>query len=244
MIFNIFGVSGAPGAGNLVFNGEMLSAKSGSDWETALLSSGTLTVRASVLVDLALVAGGMPGQTGKNGKGGYGGAGGEVVLLTGIRLKAGVTYTVSIGSSGEDTGIVGSDGTSYTARSGAGAQGGVPSSSRGTAPTPGGDGSLIWDGESLIDELRNVKFGPGGGAGGYRSADYAYYPGSNGGADGGGKGGDISTSGTSNAGSGTAKRGSGGGGAWRRDGDSAGDGNKGLGGSGIFRIRNHKEAAA
>lgn len=238
-ITNIYFATGLS-AEKFTFSGSSLFAEDGKDWDAALLSSGVLTVRTSVLVDLALVAGGMPGLAGVSGKGGVGGAGGGIALFPGVRLRHGVTYTVTIGGSGQNTVITGSDGTTYTAVSGAGAEGGQPSSTRGVAPTAGGPGSLIWGGETLIQELANIKFGPGGGAGGYRSSDWADYVGSSGGADGGGNGGGVPST---TAKDGAANRGSGGGGAWRNDADSSA-GTPGLGGSGIVMFRPHKEVAA
>ena len=244
MIFNFGDSPGglSPGMINFSDPDALLFESSGSAWEAAVLASGTLTVQQSVLVDLALVAGGQPGALGVSGKGGVGGKGGGIALFTGIWLRRGVTYTVTVGGSGQDTTITGSDSSSYTAVSGNGSDGGVPSSSRGTPPTPGADGVQIWGGTSLIQALDGLLFGPGGGPGGYCSADYAYYPGAAGGDDGGGTGGSVSSGSNTQATDGAGNTGAGGGGAWRND-ASGTAGTVGAGGYGILRIRPHEEVA-
>ena len=245
MIFNFDDSPGglSPGMINFSDPDALLFESSGAAWEAAVLAPGTLTVQQSVLVDMALVAGGMPGALGVSGKGGVGGEGGGIAIFSGVWLRRGVTYTVTVGGSGEDTILTGSDGSAYTAASGSGSNGGVPSSSRGTPPTRGSDGVQIWGGTSLIQELSGARFGPGGGPGGYCSVDYAYYPGANGGDDGGGAGGVVSNAGNTQATAGAANRGAAGGGAWRDDARGT-SGTPGLGGSGIIRIRNHEEATA
>lgn len=241
MIFNLDS-GGTISTSTIVFNGAKVFTQSGDDWELALTESGSLQFLAYPgLVDIALIAGGMPGDIGTNGLGGVGGDGGGVVVAT-ARLRRGVVYTIVVGGSGQNTMLVGSDGTEFIAFSGDGADGGTPSSSRYVAPVDGGDGVEIWAGEHLISALNGVKFGPGGGAGGYCSSDYAYYSPSNGGATGAPDGGTATAGGGTNPIVGTAGYGCGGGGAWKNDAIGS-NGAVGLGSSGQILIRKHREAS-
>lgn len=215
-------------------------------WEASFNASGTLRFKADPgLVDLVLVAGGKPGELGSSGIGGVGGKGGEVKVIPGVRLSRGVIYTVVIGGSGEDTSISDSGNLSYTAVSGNGGTAGTPSSNRSRPPVAGGPGTEVWAGEHLLTALNGVKFGPGGGAGGYCASDYAYYDGSAGGETGGPSGGSAGSGGGTNPSTGTAGNGCGGGGAYRNDASNAThDGSVGLGSSGRLLIRSHVEAAS
>lgn len=203
-------------------------------WELAVLTSCTVNFSRVGKVDLALLAGGQAGSLGSNGKGGVGGKGGGITTASDVQLTKGTDYAAVIGGSGENTTFAG-----YTATSGQGSNGGTPSSTRNVPPVDGADGTTIWNGSHEIASLANVKFGPGGGAGGYRSSDYAYYSGSDGGDDGGGDGGEISQSGTTAGEAGTANRGAGAGGAYLDDVFGA-NGQVGTGGSGILLIRDHR----
>lgn len=215
---------------------DLLFAGDGSDWAAAILATGTFIPRKSVLVDLVLVAGGQTGLLGENGLGGVGGAGGEVLLQSSVLLRMGVTYSATIGGADQDTLLEGG-GLHLTARTAQGSPGGNPSSSRGTPPTKGSPGTQVWGGENPIESLAGVKFGAGGGPGGYCSSNYAYYTGADGGDTGGGRGGYPTDT---EASPGADHTGSGGGGAWRSD-AGGGHGTPGPGGSGILMFRPHKE---
>lgn len=250
MLFNFDDGGGAMSADALEFDGEAGSIDFAGDanaWEASVNASGRLRFLADPgLVDLALVAGGKPGELGGNGLGGVGGKGGGVLLVPGIRLRPFVWYTIAVGGSGEDTSLWASGELSYTAVSGQGGSAGTPSSTRGRDPVKGGDGTEIWPGEHLLEALNSVLFGPGGGAGGYCAYDYAYYNASSGGDTGAPAGGGASSSGGSDPNPGTAGNGCGGGGAYRNDGQyvTTRDGNVGLGSSGRILIRKHVEVAA
>jgi hypothetical protein len=245
VIFNLDFGTGASGQDQIEYSGQKLYAQSGRDWDAALLSSGTLRVKTSALVDLFIVAGGKPGSRGSGDAiGGQGGAGGECVLVSSVRLRRGVSYTVTIGDSGEDSSIVG-DSLVETAESGKGSAGGVGAIVSGTSRTrsaqAGTDGVFAFGvATSLIESLSGRKYGAGGGGGEAFNSSYVYsnswqHSGSNsGGVTGGGTGGVTSSGGDTNATSGAANTGAGGGGSWRK---YSGDSVPGNGGSGILLIR-------
>ncbi len=124
---------------------------SGSVWEAAITGSITFRPSFSAVVSLFIVAGGQTGVGQRNG-----GMGGGRLTVANFALKSGVTYTVTIGASGEATTITGSDGTSYTAASGEGSG-------------MNGDGVLAFSGGSILYPA--VKFGAGGGQGDYLVLD-------------------------------------------------------------------------
>lgn len=229
---------------DILFEGQFdFAIDSDGDWEAAFYESGSIRFKKSPGdVDIAIVAGGESGKQGRaatpyfTGLGGEGGKGGEVVTAQ-RHLQRGVSYTAVVGGSDENS-TLSLPSETITARSGYGANGGIPSSTRGTPPTEGSDGTKIWGGESLIAALADIQYGAGGGPGEYESSDYASYPGAAGGTTGAGRGGYLNAA---QAASGQANTGSAGGGAFRDDAHDT-DGTVGLGGSGIVRMRNHRGA--
>ena len=247
MLFNFDDTGGAMSADALDFDGEAGSIDFAGDtsaWEASVNASGRLRFLADPgLVDLAIIAGGKPGSTGAAGLGGLGGKGGGILLVTGVRLRPFVWYNITVGGSGEDSTLWAANELSYAAVSGEGGTAGTPSSTRGQDPVAGGPGTEIWAGEHLLEALNGVKFGPGGGAGGSCSRDYAFYNPSAGGATGGPTGGAAASGGGTDPSAGPAGYGCGGAGAWHNDAPNASavHGTPSLGSSGRILIRKHVE---
>jgi hypothetical protein len=236
------------GEGDFTFTGRYDFASDGNgNWEIALYESGTLKfTKKPGALDIAVVAGGLPGGIGENDIGGVGGKGGGVVTFNNVEtVSTGVDYNIVVGESGANSEIVGLtiNGERCRAVTGAGSNGGLPSNRRNVAPTRGDPGTKIWNGVSLIAALVDILYGAGGGPGGFFSVDYANYDSEEGGETGGGEGGYFTQGGTYRTDNinGQANTGAGGG----AGGTDARGGNiikrdVGLGGSGIVRIRNHR----
>ena len=123
-------------AADIEYEGDMLFTSNGNNWELALLSGETATLRFlrnPGFVDLFLVAGGQSAayyagaeQNAYSGPshGCPGGKGGECVTVEGVKLSSETDYSVSIGGSDEDTTMEVGE-TVYAARSGYGSDGGV-----------------------------------------------------------------------------------------------------------------------
>ena len=239
MIFNFPPSAGTSGRmPSFAYTGDYLVQESGSRWEIAFLTSGTLTLRGGLLCDLFVVAGGKPGSGGSDGSGtgiaigGAGGKGGGCVSTMGVQLTAG-QIAVTIGGSNEASSF-----GSYSAASGSGSNGGAGASAGSGSMSHAGAGTvgvLAFNGEDSLN-FPGRKFGAGGGGGGAQST-YWGTTGNNGagGTTGGGKGG---TGSSRNGTAGAANTGSGGGGSGYTRGDSWGTGGApGAGGTGVVIIR-------
>ena len=116
------GASGTFTENDFSYSGSYRFATTGSAFELAFLTSGTLKLKKALTgASLFLVGGGDAGQGGTtHTTGNYGGNGGEVKTTSSLSLAAG-SYTVTIGGSGEDTTVLCPDGeTTYKAEHGKG----------------------------------------------------------------------------------------------------------------------------
>lgn len=253
MIFNLPRPSFGPSSWD--FDGSALFEPDGSDFELALLSSGTLTLRVGIPnADVYLInAGAHGGDGGRTGdiSGGPGGSGGRHVLLPNVSVPAG-TYTVSIGTDGDVETALGSlFSVPASAAFQAGGAGGSSGYDGNVLPGAGSAGLEPWpDGPSFC--LPGVLFGPGGGGGGSHDQRgvNVHDTGGAGGAGGtldsvsvsGGAGGSLSSL---NGKAATAPGGGGGGGmGYTTSGPAYHSGTGGAGASGAILIRKHKEATA
>ena len=236
------------------------SATGTGNWKIKFLTSGALTTKVAIDVDVFLVGGGGGGQETAGIHGGSAGGGGYTQTYKNISISASQNQNIQIGSGGAGGGSSGSDGgqsyfisTSYAANGGIGAalnkagNGGSGGGCSGAADEkyPGIGGS---DGSSGTTNNTLCTIGYGQGtttrefgessatlyAGGGTGGQYRYnsWPGPlAGGAGGGGAGGGYN----SVAADGVANTGGGGGGGTPYYGVSVNGGN---GGSGIVIIRN------
>lgn len=229
IVINMIGGKGGGGSAipSFDYTGSYRINKSGSKWEIAFLTSGTLTLRGTLNGDIFLQGGGNNGEKYTDQYfGGIGGKGGGRLTQRGISIARGA-YTVTVGGSGTASSL-GTYTTSGLTNGGAGGARGESSygdsewSHRIVNGGSGGQGQLAFGGEDCLI-FPGRYFGAGGGGGGANYYGLAS-PGS-GGTTGGGAGG------SSGAGSpGTANTGSGGGGGFNQN-------NGGAGGSGIVLLR-------
>lgn len=167
-------------------------AQTGGDgtvhFDLALLTSGTLRfTRKPVKTAVFLQAGGEKGTDGNSTSQAAGGNGGRH-LETEIQLNAGTSYNVVIGGSGEATTAFG-----LSTEDADGVDGSLGGKSGTNTGVKGRDGVTAFDGTSLIQALNGRKYGAGGGAGAFRSAQtetiWVVAGHGAGGSDGGGRGG-------------------------------------------------------
>lgn len=183
MLFNI--KSNAKSAAQIDFDGSMLYARNGSDWEAAFLESGTIKFLTDPgKVDIFLCSNGYAGGTTSRLQGGVGqwwlygaggGRGGDY-LITDVNLKRNVDYTLTIGAVSTLAGGDVSLSTAAGTRGASGGQGAIcraetsaySSSSVTQQPGAGGDGIFPFGepGDTiLIEELKGKRFCAGGGGG-------------------------------------------------------------------------------
>lgn len=257
MIFNLkrLGASGLP---VIDFDGDMLSAFSGDEWEAAFLENGVIRFNSNPGdCDIFLVADGEAGGNTDLRQGGvdewyiYGGGGGRGGnwLLARVTLQAGVDYTLAVGSV---TTLAGGNIDLSTANGNQGKAGGQ----RGIAyyysggsgsgyvqqqPGDGVDGIFAYNGTEdtlIISELAGKRFSAGG-AGGDAFSLRAFCSSDNtGGETDGGDGSRYRNGDITDATPGGAHTGSGGGGG-RRSYEGF-DTTSAAGGSGICLIRRHR----
>ena len=253
MIFNLPRPSFGPNSWD--FDGDALFEPDGSDFELALLTSGTLTLRVGIPnADVYLInAGAHGGDGGRTGdiSGGPGGSGGRHVLLSDVNVPAGI-YSVSIGTDGDvETALDSLFSVPAAAACQAGGRGGSSGYDDNVVPGDGDDGLEPWpDGPSLC--LPGVLFGPGGGGGGSHDQRGVNVHDTGGdGGDGGtlddspGSGGDGGSIGSRNGSAATAPGGGGGGGmGYTTSGPAYHSGNGGAGAPGAILIRKHKEVTS
>ena len=211
----------------------------GGNWRIKFLTSGTLTLKNKITVDVFLVGGGGGGRSASNGGGG---GGGYTHTERKMEIKPG-SYPVVIGAGGYAdadgnpstfNGLsANGGGKGYVSGStGHGGNGGSGGGLKGNGGSDGGDGASDYGRGGKGQGTTTREFGESsgelyaGGGGGSSTISQTF----TGGAGGGGNGGGEITAGTPNTG--------GGGGAGNLGVNAAG------GGSGIVIIRKHKEAAA
>lgn len=256
--------------GDFTYDGNYLFTSDGKNWEMALLDGNASSLvfhKNPGKVDMFLVAAGKTGGASDpnnssisafNGPspGGDGGDGGGCVTVEGIPMAANTNYSVTIGTSDNNTIIMGGS-LSYTAISGNGSKGGKGGSgtySQGhTDATPGGDGIYAYGKETdtlmfTEQEFPGHRFSPGGGGAGsmvYNNQNnnslYALGGESNGPNHEYGKGGEYNPY-QHNGKNGYTNHGQGGGGAYfywiPSGGGRSASGTPGAGGSGVVFIRN------
>lgn len=219
-------------------------------------TSGTLTLKRNLKIDVWMCGGGAGGGSTGNGTTCGGGGGGRTGQWNSIELISGVAYSIAIGAGGSPsadggaTGIAGgslnvyvSGGNTpnpryYGGHGGSGAGGGCANGGANGGggasglEGPGGNGQGFSTYEFSNSSLTLYCGGGGGGAGGNNwDPNFGW-----GGAGGGARGGDhFGGTGWSAA----ANTGGGGGGGGAR-GDSGAGGTGGWGGSGILVIRNQR----
>lgn len=261
MIFNLkrFGASGLP---VIAFDGDMLSAFSGDEWEAAFLESGTVRFNSNPGdCDIFLVADGESGgetaivEAAINEYyiyGAGGGRGGNWLLFR-ATLQAGVDYALAVGATTTFSG----GGISLTTANGnqgkaGGARGIAHRKELGSVtgdiqqqPGKGTDGIFAYNDTEdtlIISELAGKRFSAGGAGGDAFSSSIRLYASSNnvGGETDGGDGSRYRNGEITEATPGGAHTGSGGGGA-RRSYEGF-DTISAAGGSGICLIRRHRGA--
>lgn len=261
MLFNI--KNRAKSAAQIDFDGSMLYARNGADWEAAFLESGTIKFLTDPgEVDVFLCSNGYAGGTAYKLRGGVGqwflygangGRGGDYLITT-VNFKRNVEYTLTIGA--EST-IVGGDVSLSTAngvRGSSGGQGAIcraetsayASSGVTQQPGAGGDGIFAFgepEDTTLIDVLKGKKFCAGGGGGDAAHITYNVFctADNKGGQTDGGNGSKYRNGTATDSTAGAANSASGGGGA-RYTYEENNDQSK-AGGSGILFFRNHREVS-
>ena len=246
MIFNThypyIGGSGGGGVPQYEYTGQSTFIDDGSgNWRLKFLTSGTLTLKNKITVDVFLVGG---GGSGGGGSYGAGGAGGYTNTVKAQTINPG-TYSIVIGDGGASAYSSGNASTAFGCSANGGSGGGGSGGSGGGAAisgtsiglkpgnggSDGGNGSANSNGSGggsgqgsttrEFGESTGTLYAGGGGGASYR------YSGA-GGAGGGGRGGCMNTSHTN----GEDNTGGGGGGGYNLT------ANFGRGGSGIAIIRN------
>lgn len=238
------------------YNGTYFFASDGKNWELALLSGDSATLRFlrnPDLCDVWVLDGGENGGSGSISDGyvysGKGGDGGLHKLHTSVRLKRGVDYTLTVGAAGAASSLVGGD-IDLSAANGTKKTGGTRAkmpqgiTSVGTVNTGGSDGVWPYEANSdstSITQLAGKLLGASGGAGHANNDKYVYtdqHDGDpTGGNDGGGNGGIR----THHNGYDASGYGNGGGGGYG-DGSGGDHGTGGAGSGGIIFIRNHRSS--
>lgn len=264
MIFNLkrLGASGLP---VIDFDGDMLSAFSGDEWEAAFLESGTIRFNSNPGdCDIFLVADGKSGGT--TSQAGYfptryyygagGGRGGNYRLAR-ATLSAGVDYTLTIG---DDTTLAGNGLSLSTADGNVGSNGGdgalcrvelyteqmlLYTASINRQPGKGGNGVWAYNeayDTTIISEFSGKRFSAGGGGGDACCSSLNVYCSSDnsGGETDGGAGAKNRRDALTEPAAGGENTGSGGGGA--RISYEGSDTLSAAGGSGICLIRRHRGA--
>lgn len=253
MLFNLN--AGAFTKQSYQFPGNSDFARSGADYmivlESSSASGSTFRLLKSIArADICLVAGGAPGKDGyySTPQKADGGNGGEVLNITNVSLPAG-DYTAIVGESGKNTVLTSPNGTTWTARSGSGADGGH---AEGVGDAVNGRGGEFAWGDSNTLLRKGWKYGSGGGAGYVLDYNGHSHASGNGGDVGTasadesvGRGGQSESSMNGNAGaSGTGQGGGGSASVYNWGASDYTSGTPGAGGSGAILIRKHKEANA
>ena len=183
MIFNI--KNNAKSAAQIEFDGSMLYARNGADWEAAFLESGTIRfLNDPGEVEVFLCSNGYSGGTTARLQGnvgqwwlyGAGGGRGGDYLIRPVSLKRNVDYTLTIGAESTLSGGDVSLSTAAGTRGASGGQGAIcraetsvyASSGVTQQPGAGGDGIFAFNEPSdttLIEEFKGKRFCAGGGGG-------------------------------------------------------------------------------
>ena len=180
------------------YTGRYSVATDSGGWYIKFLSSGTLTMKACMRVDLSLVGGGGGGGGGRfDGpacQAGAGGSAGYTKNYNNVTLQN-VSYNITIGSGGSGGGNGGVGGTGGTTRFGSYSASGGGGSDNGSARSSGGSGGgasgntdiYVAGGNGGSNGGNGANTGNGGGSGqgsttrGFASTSYTLFSGGGGG---------------------------------------------------------------